>query len=941
MYNTVEVDKFIPVVSSTEKRANQKKEKFLPLIMLANIQSFGKSESKDKTLETEVIMKSNNVEIAVFSETWLTDDVVDRLPFNGYQKFHLLRKKANRSSGGVSIFVKNTLPATRLNIQVPDDMECVWTTIRPNWLPRSVSNIIVCGLYYPGITSVYAPNQKDLIFHIIASVEYLKGVYASPLFLILGDFNDLPIKSICKTCGMKQVVDVPTRGDATLDLILTNFSNDFYEKPISLPKIGEGDHFPVLYKAKRYLPPKDIKQFIEIRRFPKSAIMQFGAWITSFDWRLLSLIPDVDDRIIFFSTLTWRMINIFFPLKKVRIPSTDREWITPKIKELIAKRQKAHMVRNFELRDSLHKMVKLEVKLAKIEYNKSRNNYFKNLNPKEWYRHVHNIISNGKSEINLSNIPELAQKTPAEQTVIINEYFANICRKYPKLQFDYIANEMTDISHIPEVSELDTYRMLVKFSKKSPGPKDFPKKILQTFAVELAVPFCNIINYAIEVGVFPREYKKTEIIPIPKINPPQSLSDLRPISKTPIGGKMIETIIMKELDKDIKGKLDTDQYGNVKGSSTTHYLIKMTNEAFTSMNRGDATTAVTIDYSKAFDYVDHSILIEKLVNLRVRSNIINMIISFLKDRSHCTKALGKISTFLDITCGVPQGTCSGPKLFVILIDGKKCPLVSSYKFVDDKTISYSYSGDPTEILQTALNVEAKETHKDKMLINAKKCHVITFNNSQKNIEPQNLLLDGNIIQSCKKIKLLGVIISNDLKWSENTESICSKVSRKLFMLGKLKKFGLKTEELVIAWKTMLRPLTEYAAPLWHSGLTDADDKAIEDLQKKALAIILRVVFVENRKLYKLNNKIIRYEEVLEKLGLETLSDRREILTGKFALQLVQSERHKDMIETKVKTYNTRSNNRFVELNCNSKRSFMSAVPYMTRLLNGVRYSKTK
>ena len=105
MYNTVEIDKCVPVVSSTEKRAEQKKEKFLPLIMLSNIQSFGRSENKDKTLETEIIMNSNNVEIAVFSETWLTDDVVDRLPFNGYQKFHLLRKQANRSSGGGFLFL--------------------------------------------------------------------------------------------------------------------------------------------------------------------------------------------------------------------------------------------------------------------------------------------------------------------------------------------------------------------------------------------------------------------------------------------------------------------------------------------------------------------------------------------------------------------------------------------------------------------------------------------------------------------------------------------------------------------------------------------------------------------------------------------------------------------------------------------------------------------
>ena len=75
------------------------------------------------------------------------------------------------------------------------------------------------------------------------------------------------------------------------------------------------------------------------------------------------------------------------------------------------------------------------------------------------------------------------------------------------------------------------------------------------------------------------------------------MTDLRPISKTPIGGKMIESKIMTELEKDIKGKLDNDQYGNTKGSSTTHYLIKLTDEAYRSTDNGKATTAVTIDYS--------------------------------------------------------------------------------------------------------------------------------------------------------------------------------------------------------------------------------------------------------------------------------------------------------------------------------------------------------
>jgi len=96
-----------------------------------------------------------------------------------------------------------------------------------------------------------------------------------------------------------------------------------------------------------------------------------------------------------------------------------------------------------------------------------------------------------------------------------------------------------------------------------------PRRILQEFAVELATPFCIIINGSTSSGIFLDEYKKAEITPIPKENPPMYLSDLRPISKTPIGGKMIESVIMKELEKYLIGKLDNDLFGNTKGTSTT------------------------------------------------------------------------------------------------------------------------------------------------------------------------------------------------------------------------------------------------------------------------------------------------------------------------------------------------------------------------------------
>ena len=592
------------------------------------------------------------------------------------------------------------------------------------------------------------------------------------------------------------------------------------------------------------------------------------------------------------------------------------------------------------MRNHLAKKVRQEIRKAKIEYNDSKAHLFHMSNPREWYNHVNKIMGNKKPTLNFTNIPELASKNSNDQRKIVNEYFAEICNKYPPINESVTLNYDIIDKSVPPSSELETFHLLNKYSKKSLGPGDFPQKILQEFAPELATPYCNIINCALRSNIFPDAYKRAEIIPIPKVNPPRSLSDLRPISKTPIGGKIIEKVLVTELEKDIKGKLDNSQYGNCGGSSTTHYLIKLTDKAFKSTDKGNATSAVMIDYAKAFDYVDHNILIQKLVNMGVRKSIVKLLIYFLTGRSHNTSIFGQKSEFCNITCGVPQGTVSGPKLFVILINGDKCPFVTNLKFVDDKTLVHSYSGNPTKILQEALDIETNETLKDKMLINENKCHSFTVNFSKFNTGPQNLMLNGKIIKPVKEIKLLGVILTNDLKWSANTTHICSKVNQRLYLINKLKHFGLSKDELITVWKSILRPIPVYSVPLWHSGLTDCDSNKLELLQKKALMFILGCTYVDFKRLYKLNNKLLSYEEVLQQLGLNTLKERRELLTNKFAISTARNEKHDDMF-IKKQSHNIATRNMFViqEPFCRTDRYYKSAIPYMSRALNGVFMSK--
>ncbi len=186
-------------------------------------------------------------------------------------------------------------------------------------------------------------------------------------------------------------------------------------------------------------------------------------------------------------------------------------------------------------------------------------------------------------------------------------------------------------------------------------------------------------------------------------------------------------------------------------------------------------------------------------------------------------------------------------MFTILIKGVKNPNVLDLKFVDDKTLAYSYSGDVTPFLQNVLNIENSETIKDKMVINEAKCNIIHFNFSSKNSPPQKLTLNNNEIVSVDRIKLLGVTITNDLRWRENTAEIVKKVNRKFYQLCKLKQFGVKQEERLATWKTLIRPITEYAAPLWHNGLLEVDSRKLENLQKKAFGLILGTVYIDYKR----------------------------------------------------------------------------------------------
>ena len=138
------------------------------------------------------------------------------------------------------------------------------------------------------------------------------------------------------------------------------------------------------------------------------------------------------------------------------------------------------------------------------------------------------------------------------------------------------------------------------------------------------------------------------------------------------------------------------------------------------------------------------------------------------------------------------------------------------------------------------------------------------------------------------------------------------------------------------WKTLLRPITEYVCPLWHSGLSDAGREHIESLQKKVLGMILGTFYIEHKRYYNVNGNPVNYKNTIKEYGLTTLHQRREVLTQKFAIETAKSSIHKNFFELKLKTgINTRKTFVIQEKVCSTEIYYYSAIPYMSRILNNV------
>ena len=329
---------------------------------------------------------------------------------------------------------------------------------------------------------------------------------------------------------------------------------------------------------------------------------------------------------------------------------------------------------------------------------------------KKTWSHINELLGKGKqtslpNAMHHNGISLISDKQKAEY---FNKYFidlpSKICKDIPEVQAtfrEYLS--VQNHSSSMYFSATSAYEILKLAStlnpSKSCGSDEISPRVVIKCMQSIAAPLSDIFNKSFSQGIVPKKLKLAKVIPVYKKNDSKCIENYRPIALLPIFSKILEKIVYKRLDAylQLQNVLIPQQFGFRKKCSTSMGVLNVVNTAINAIDKGEYCIGIFLDLSKAFDTIDHTILLSKLQHYGIRGVALNWFENYLQNRQQFVVVNGVKSQLRNVKCGVPQGSVLGPLLFLIYIND----LINSSDF-----FTYSLFADDTCLLAHQKNMLA-------------------------------------------------------------------------------------------------------------------------------------------------------------------------------------------------------------------------------------------
>lgn len=858
---------------------------------------------------------NSNYDIICITETWLNDGFYSREFFdNRYEVYRCDRDRAatgRERGGGLLVAVRRELCARPApDWCAPPPADELWVSVPLGKPVPAQSDTLTGQVRYLHIGLTYIPHGRS--HEALMNSFYDRTCQnictnSDDIFLVLGDFNvtnaiwsyDEEINSMnintnndnlaivtaefIHFSGIRQYNAEFNYHNRILDLV-------FCSKPCKVfsvknPLVTEDRHHKSLeIELSLLFPPPPLKHNKTVKiMFFKADYESIRSELSSIDWvTVFSSYNDINMITNAFYSILNSLIDKYVPIT-TRINQKYPPWYTKPLIKLGNEKCKFHKkfkvyqnLSDYRTFSTLRKRFrKMERDCYEYYINVSEDNI--NRNPKYFWT----FVKSKKSNNDIPNTITYKGDSLYEGSQIcnaFNDYFHSVFISSNDSTLDHSSGSVADIDSvkIDEKCVLSELRKLNIYT--SAGSDGIHPLFIKQCANEILVPLLYIYRFSLLSGNFPSVWKKALITPIPKTSQSNDVTQYRPISKLCTFGKIIEKIVTTQISSAVKQELSENQHGFVKARSVDSNMVVFSDYLLNAMDSNLQVDVVYTDFSKAFDKINHDLLLVKLMRAGVHGNLLRWIESYIRNRSQAVCLKGYCSRFLHIPSGVPQGSHLGPLLFTLYINdlGKILGNSDHLLYADDtKLFRKVFSIEDSMGIQRDLNSLLNYCNTNQLFLNVEKCFVITYTRKKKPIMFDYTINNLKLVR-VNSIRDLGVMMDSKVSFNPHIDNILNRAFKNLGFITRISKPLKKISTLKLLYNSFVRSILEFASVVWNPSYQIHINR-IEKVQKKFVKLL-------NYRCHRLDS----YENSLNYYNLTSLLNRRKLIDMSFLFKILNN-----------------------------------------------------